>query len=350
MKFIPTLFGGTKPPLRPNGPASFVQPDDGERQALFWWLKRNTSYTAIADNARLWSEFAQDFEGWLRSQDSPYESDIQTYKYIADDQVNYERGLAALRSGDRSVFSQTSSEGWLNKVNTGLVQRRYEWWGKADEIARVQGWPLQLVERYYRAHDAAMASGHGVSYYALRQSRPGIRGFLAQLRQQGLNTSLPEPLWDVYFSQGKHAPKDGIYEQVDCNGRIVGGMEYFIKGQVPVMNASPEFGPLAATQQTMQTSSIFWRLLWEDTRYRDGSVPAEEVLYRLPVDDVEADQAGVAASPSARLRCPAGQPCPRTGWWFTPAAEAQRHFEQGEIMPRVESDYGETIWSLDLPQ
>jgi len=42
----------------------------------------------------------------------------------------------------------------------------------------------------------------------------------------------------------------------------------------------------------------------------------------------------------------AGQPCTRTGYWFTPAqADSRRYFEQGEIMPRFEqSDWGETLW------
>lgn len=351
MKFISTLFGGDKPPLRPSAPASFVQPDDVEREALFWWLKRNTSYTVIADNARAWTDFAQDFEGWLRSQDSPYESDIQTYKYIVDEQVNYERGLKALRSGDRSAFSQTSSEGWLSKVNTGLVQRRYEWWGNAEEIARVQGWPKRLVERYYLAHQSAMASGQRVSYFALRQPRSDIRDLHEHLRQQGLNMDRPEPVWAVYFSPGKGAPRDGIYEQVDGKGYVVGGMSYFIKGQIVATDVSPEFGPLAAFQAPSQQDLLYWRLLWEDARYKDGAVPTEEAFFLMKRDACSvAPPAAAGGITTGRLRCPAGQPCPSTGWWFTPAAESQRHFEQGQIMPRVDSDYGETIWSLDLPQ
>jgi hypothetical protein len=44
------------------------------------------------------------------------------------------------------------------------------------------------------------------------------------------------------------------------------------------------------------------------------------------------------------LRCEAGQPCPADGDWFTPGAPGQRQFKQGEIMPEVKSDYGQTIW------
>ena len=48
---------------------------------------------------------------------------------------------------------------------------------------------------------------------------------------------------------------------------------------------------------------------------------------------------------SERLRCEAGQPCPRDGEWETPAqANSRRRFKQGEMMPSVEGDYGQTIW------
>ncbi|MFT4247070.1 MAG: hypothetical protein QM581_03400 [Pseudomonas sp.] len=50
-------------------------------------------------------------------------------------------------------------------------------------------------------------------------------------------------------------------------------------------------------------------------------------------------------------RVPAGQSCPLTGWWYTPAkASSHRYFKQGEVFPKIEgSDYGETfrLWSQD---
>jgi hypothetical protein len=52
-----------------------------------------------------------------------------------------------------------------------------------------------------------------------------------------------------------------------------------------------------------------------------------------------------------RLRCEANEPCPREGFWFTPAkADSRRHFKQGELMPDLKSDYGMTIWQWDEDQ
>ncbi|MFV8577711.1 PoNe immunity protein domain-containing protein [Ralstonia pseudosolanacearum] len=51
------------------------------------------------------------------------------------------------------------------------------------------------------------------------------------------------------------------------------------------------------------------------------------------------------------LRCDAGQPCPKSGYWMTPAKPgSRRHFQQGDVMPEVASDYGSTIWQWDNDQ
>ncbi|AXW63603.1 hypothetical protein CJO94_17140 (plasmid) [Ralstonia solanacearum] len=51
------------------------------------------------------------------------------------------------------------------------------------------------------------------------------------------------------------------------------------------------------------------------------------------------------------LRCDAGQPCPKSGYWLTPAkAGSRRYFQQGDVMPAVASDYGSTIWQWDSDQ
>jgi hypothetical protein len=47
-----------------------------------------------------------------------------------------------------------------------------------------------------------------------------------------------------------------------------------------------------------------------------------------------------------RLRCLAGQPCPRTGYWFTPAAAGSRqHFDAGQTMPDLGGTDGATGWA-----
>ena len=121
------------------------------------------------------------------------------------------------------------------------------------------------------------------------------------------------------------------------------------------------------------------RVPWHDGHLRmtdtDGdyfgywAFEAGAVAYLLELDDSSLDhmvypkdlvkfarefepQAGSSTQqPSERLRGDAGQPCPREGWWFTPAkAGSRRHFRLGEVMPAFTTDYGATLWQWDEQQ
>lgn len=349
MGIVQSLFGGAKPPLKPTGPAPFAQPNERDRQALFWWLKRNTSYTAIKHNADLWAAFAAEWEKWLRSQDDPYEHLIESYKYILDDQVNYERGLERLRHGDRSVWRRRSVEGWFAKINTGLIDRRMEWDAPPEYYAEHEGVPLFLLRAYYTAHYSAMACSHHGTYRGMAPYLGGATSAVQARRmfaKLSFDTSLPEPRWDVSFAPGKRAPKDGIYEMVNSEGHIIGGLAWFIKGEEASLTDVIEFGPGAVNEDG---TDFVWRLLWEDTRYKDGSIPEEEELYPLqePLSPVEERAAYQQPSPESKQHpnVPANQPCPESGWWFTPAkADSRRYFKQGDIMPSLGGDYGQTFW------
>ena len=53
-----------------------------------------------------------------------------------------------------------------------------------------------------------------------------------------------------------------------------------------------------------------------------------------------------------RGRCPAGEPCPKTGYWFTLAkADSRAYFKQGNIMPDYpNNNWGQVIWQFDGEQ
>lgn len=69
-------------------------------------------------------------------------------------------------------------------------------------------------------------------------------------------------------------------------------------------------------------------------------------------EDEQADTAlFIGETEPGRMRCEANQPCPREGYWFTPAqANSRRFFKAGEVMPEFKSGYGLTIWQWDEKQ
>jgi hypothetical protein len=64
-------------------------------------------------------------------------------------------------------------------------------------------------------------------------------------------------------------------------------------------------------------------------------------------ENVGAGEGNTPTAAQGRLRCEAGQPCPRAGLWYSPAASEPMSFKQGDVMPEMTSDYGQTIWYLD---
>ena len=80
--------------------------------------------------------------------------------------------------------------------------------------------------------------------------------------------------------------------------------------------------------------------LWTRIRRVPGSTASDGLLDLLPQN---------RHRPVGRA--PGGDTCPRSGWWFTPAAaNSRRYFKQGEVMPTISSDYGSTIWQWDTDQ
>jgi hypothetical protein len=50
-------------------------------------------------------------------------------------------------------------------------------------------------------------------------------------------------------------------------------------------------------------------------------------------------------------RTEGGNPCPETGYYFTPAkAGSRRYFKYGEIMPKIGNEVWSTIWQWDVQQ
>jgi hypothetical protein len=104
---------------------------------------------------------------------------------------------------------------------------------------------------------------------------------------------------------------------------------------------------------SFEAAAVTYVLQIDDSTYRDKDFyPRDLIDYAcsLPLPAELGGPAVGSASPftSTGLRCQAGEACPRSGWWLTPAkAESRRRFEQGTIMPAIGGDYGSTIWQWD---
>lgn len=142
-----------------------------------------------------------------------------------------------------------------------------------------------------------------------------------------LNAPASWPLYrlnpQVRVKTGDKVPRNGIYLP-DLDG---GCAQLLIEGYEAWPTAIPD--PPADPRMTSAARKHF------DTTWTLVERVAES-----------SGDSGTQDSDSARirLRCKAGLPCPADGEWFTPGVRGSRHFKQGEIMPDMKADYGQTIW------
>ena len=76
---------------------------------------------------------------------------------------------------------------------------------------------------------------------------------------------------------------------------------------------------------------------------RRFDAPSDELEVAL---NTRVHELPAAASASRQASVPGGEPCPKAGWWFTPAQlDSRRYFDKGEIMPVIKrSSFGDTNW------
>ena len=117
----------------------------------------------------------------------------------------------------------------------------------------------------------------------------------------------------------------------------VGGLDYVVYAtDMHFTRDAGKRGPIPAGTQVAILDGIKVELTRRGTKFE---VDDEDIIYAAAAVDITIS------------RAEAGQPCPRDGYWFTPArTDSRRHFTAGEIMPDVGGSYGATIWQWDGQQ
>ena len=106
----------------------------------------------------------------------------------------------------------------------------------------------------------------------------------------------------------------------------------------------PEFSPYYG-YWAMCAAAFTYLYEIDDSSYRD------EIVYPKDLADYARSKPRRTAAEAAKLvplelmRCEAGKPCPRAGYWMTPGQDKSRRlFKKDDPMPSLAGDYGVTIW------
>ena len=359
---------------------------DDERRKVFWLLKKYSSYTAWKALAEAYYAFA---DAWMVAMRKADDADIDEFnqnatKDILDGRIGFEKGMAALKTGHRNVWrlGRVGYAGWghLQKSSDAMdfvqrimdpVEYVFEWMKNKDQVLAANAalqdirFGQESVMEPMEGNAARMAP-----WNALATSHPAYGFPMNDPKHLNFPALLPEvpSSSGIVVDTGTEVLIDGIYEpewgEIEslAGGGLLGKIKLAMVGKPSLIESAAEvIGPrrehigcmnyllanaLAPTYRDGELDKpmpVTWRLIWKDERYVDGVIPPEEADYLAPVAAPAAD--------TAQLRCEANQHCPREGWWFTPAsAGSRRHFQQGEVMPAFNAQYGATIWQWDEQQ
>ncbi|MDR7192635.1 hypothetical protein J2W68_001349 [Luteimonas terrae] len=142
-----------------------------------------------------------------------------------------------------------------------------------------------------------------------------------------LNPSVRTEPGGIVHTSGIYLPDtDNSCAALLIEGKNTSRAQYLIRYEDPVNEDGRKLydSPLPVTEWR----STGWTLI---ERAPGETIPFEAWL-------------GAVDTPPARV--PAGEPCPRSGWWHTPArADSRRLFKTGDTFPNIDnSDYGSTFW------
>jgi Immunity protein 72/Immunity protein 71 len=357
-----------------------------ERRKVFWLIKKYSSYTAWRALAEAYYAFAA---AWMVAMRTASDADIDEFNQgatrdILDGRIGFEKGLLRLRAGDRSVWRLGAAGygGWgeLQKASYQLnfirkimdpMEYVFDWMKNKDQVVAAndalqsmrfcqesimepsEGNPAPMapwnaLATVHPVYGLPMNDPKHLNFPALLPETPSPSGIVVDTGTEVLIDGIYEPEWgdiEALASSGllgkiklalvgKPSLTESPTEVVSARREHIGCLNYLLAN-----TAAPPY----QDREQDQPMPVTWRLIWKDERYLDGVIPAEESEYLAPVAE--------PTVATAQLRCEAGQPCPREGFWFTPARlSSRRHFKSAEPMPDVGGSYGATIWQWDEAQ
>jgi Immunity protein 72/Immunity protein 71 len=317
-----------------------------DRKKIFWYLKLKTSYTAWKREADAFDRFADIYEKQVREE--PHVPGYMEgtdwepfFPEILKGQVLYEKALARLKTGDRSVWlynelglmgdALTIASSWhVKMVNDeqyahgkdmghslggkyvlDMVKAMEEWFTCASSTGYLQPWfeDIGTPDTYYKEKFDA--------YPDIGREAVIFPPYLPDV---------PEPEVEVLVRTGEEVPVFGIYEP-----QIKDGCMNYLHG-----------GTKARPYDMAQQRPVAWRLIWEDDRYLDGHIPSEEELYFPPQAKAKAPDTPVTSN---LISASTGQICPKSGnWAVMNDLQGKATLSKGDKMPHHQGRDVVWVW------
>lgn len=280
--------------------------DDGTRRHVFWLLKRLTSYSLWARKRDAWELFANAYETavktWPKNESEQMSADLLPLIY--ETLSLYNKGLEELGKGRRFVWHE--GQAFRSAITNYYTITSYfytnpRYWERGQQEApyppKVEALNRLMRASEYHGEQSALEVPY-VPHLSAHWTSPG--GLLNPDAYKYEFYELPYPVFPNNLSEvpvgagltvrsGQEIPVDGIWEPVKIGrGKVLGLLSvgekteenngcfnYLGKGtRAPNIKGRPDPATLRAS-----VTSTYWRLLWEDTRYKDGVITDESQYF-----------------------------------------------------------------------
>ncbi|MET3654897.1 Imm71 family immunity protein [Dyella japonica] len=379
-------------------PSGVMLPTEQERQRIFYWLKRISSYTAwnrILGYYRIWAKATErslqkaSERGWLRQRaaNGRIIGGVRTGQRISDGIDDYydeytgseigestlisvlkgmahcEEGVRRLRLGDKRVFKYDVNGEFVMAYRPQFHWVRRQSLLEIREIVVDADHTPYWDEFNYTLTQLSEAWGECSSKIIEREdlNAPSstiygvwLQEWLPKMTFPKVLPEVPDPAKHTLIATGKITPCSGIWEPVEVpksKGFHLFGNAPPPEGPLPIIGCMAYLhggSPAPRAKQETETESlradVIWRLLWRDDRYEDGTVPEEESAYVF----LKPDPSSAAPEPEelrGGLRVWSDTPCPYPGVWQCldkPLGPQTVAF--GVPMPRVQGE--RVLWRL----
>ncbi|MFX1809236.1 Imm72 family immunity protein [Paraburkholderia sp. A1RI_3L] len=310
--------------------------DPSTRRRVFWLLKRLTSFSLWAKKRDAWEVFARAYENAVRTwpKNAAERVDADLLPRIYETLSSYTKGVEELGKGHRFVWRTGQAlEAALDTSGTvhNFLYAHPDYWEHGTQTApypdNVEALNRLLLASTYEGDYAPIEVPVGPQKSA-RYSSPGAlldperyTYRFYQLAYPVFPAEIPEVPGgtDLIISSGQRVPVDGIWEPVSIGREKAldvlplgirsvennGCFNYLVSDT----KAPSIMGQWSGVNSRTTRTTTRWRLLWGDTRYKDGVIPDETEYFLEPMN---IDSATATQSVKG-LEARTGDVCPVSG-------------------------------------
>ncbi|MGP9715743.1 hypothetical protein ACT3TI_13425 [Psychrobacter sp. AOP22-C1-22] len=262
-----------------------------------------------------------------------YKKMISFFKELQDKGWMHAKTLSEPRLSPKDSFKfATKEDGYAFSLNY-TYPLIFEQWLQLDDL---QTWQLRhgadtfLNIRMNRQTDSSTGKRHYLISLEVFNE--------VELLQQIVPNDYDEPLTKEYSKLYDKLPEARLFIETEA-----------IKMGLKIQQNQPDYTlPLVLKETGIDTSKSVsidpYKITYEDFIKRQE---AGEDMTPYYENKTKPNKPEITSQ--AKGRCPANQPCPKSGYWFTQAkSDSRAYFKQDDIMPSyLINNWGEVIWQFE---